>query len=102
MPKQKNQTPVPKLTDYFKPEEIGRLDGDYTGRTLLLNPAVVKAEFRSRENLIWKAHGGFGCDPSKIGRAVFAQFLADKESARWDRHDFLAEYIPLDKGTKSC
>ena len=44
------------------------------------------------------ATSGFGCDPSKIGTAVYGYFLKDDEHTHFRRQDFLGvvddEYIP--------
>lgn len=88
----KTKTQEPKAQDYFKPEEIGPLPNNYAGHILIMRPSILKDEFRKREFLVWKATGGFGCDPNKIGRAVFAVCVGDGEHARWDRGNFVASF----------
>lgn len=87
------KTPKPKLNDFFKKEEIGPLPDDYAGHWLILSPETIKAEFRTRSNLVWQAQGGFGCDPMKMGRAVFGVCAGDGEDSRWDRGQFVAEFL---------
>lgn len=79
----------------FKESEVKPLSecGDFEGKVMILKPELLKLEFRKRKCLLWKATGGFGCDPSLSGRAVYADCLADNEHARWDRHDFVGEFI---------
>lgn len=80
------------LLTYFTVEEIGPLPANYEGQVLILNPNIVREDAREKNNLIWRANGGFGCSPDAAGRAVFATCLGDGEQARWDRHDFIASY----------
>ena len=92
MAKRKKQ-PEPKASDFFKPEELGPLPDYYDGHYLVMRPVKFQASYRQRHFLVWRAGGGFGCDPTKMGRAVFAECVGDGEVARWDRGDFVAEYI---------
>jgi hypothetical protein len=86
--------PEPKAKDFFKPEEIGQLPDNYNGHWLIVRPTWPKQEFRKRRFLVWQAQGGFGCDPTKIGRAVFAECAGDGEhGVRFDRGDFVGEFI---------
>lgn len=62
---------------------------DYEGKIIVMHSEVLKEDYRKPQFQLWKATGGFGCDPTKIGRAVFGICLADGESARWDRSDFI-------------
>ena len=71
---------------------------DFTGKLLLIKPETLKEEFRSPDNQLFYAKGGFGCRPNVSGRRVFGVFLSDGEEANFNRHDFLGviadEYIP--------
>lgn len=62
---------------------------DYEGKVLILSPSVLKESCWSEKNQLWLAESGFGCDPGKSGRAVYAICLGDGEKARWNRADFL-------------
>ena len=62
---------------------------DYTGKVLILRPAVLKEECWSPRNQLWYGETGFGCSPTSSGRAVFATCLGDGEKTRWDRADFV-------------
>ena len=70
------------------------LDGDLTGKVLVLNPKVLTPKHRTRENQLWRAEGGFGCKPGLGGSCVIATCLADKEEARWERGDFIGIAAP--------
>lgn len=74
----------------FQKDELLPLEGDLTGKTLVLNPSIVKPCFRNRDGLVWRADSGFGCSPESIGRAVFAVCLYDNEKARFSRSEFIA------------
>jgi hypothetical protein len=91
------KTKMLKIEQFFKSEEIGTLPGDYVGHLLILDPNLLKPEFRTRKNMVWRAQGGFGCDPTKMGRAVFATCVSDGEQARWDRGSFCAKFIGDEK-----
>lgn len=82
-----------KLEQYFAAHEIAPLPVDFKDRVVILNPTSLKPEFRTRENLLWLARGGFGCDSRLRGRAVFATCIGDGEEARWDCSEFIAMFI---------
>lgn len=62
---------------------------DYTGKLLILSPNVLKDQYKTPEDQLFYATGGFGCDPSKMGRKVFGFFLKDGEETHFARGDFL-------------
>ena len=70
---------------------ISETDGetDYTGQVLVLKPTVLKDAFKTPEDQLFLAEGGFGCSPSASGRKVFGKFLKDGEEAHFYRQDFL-------------
>ena len=70
-------------------EMVSLTDRDLAGKWLVLHPMCVSEVYRTRPNLLWRASGGFGCTPGKIGRGVFAKCFSDGESAKWYRQDFL-------------
>lgn len=57
------------------------------GKIVIVSADWFKDEYRNAENQLFKAKGGFGCDPTKLGRAVFGNFY-DGETCRVNR-----EYI---------
>jgi len=82
-----------EATDYFEPSEIKPLLGEFLeDQVLILRPAKLDVLYRDRENMLWEAHGGFGCDPGAMGQAVIATCLADGETIRWNRSDFAGIY----------
>lgn len=75
----------------FEPQScISEKDGeiDYKGRLLVLKPTVLKESYRTSENQLFVAEGGFGCSPNSRGRKVFGKFLIDGEEANFNRDDF--------------
>ena len=69
---------------------ISEKDGeiDYKGRLLVLKPTVLKESYRTSENQLFVAEGGFGCSPNSRGRKVFGKFLIDGEETNYNRDDF--------------
>lgn len=71
---------------------------DYTNRVLILDPSVLKDEYKTPEDQLFLAKGGFGCYPNSRGRKVFGQFLKDGEDTHFYREDFIGaideKYLP--------
>ncbi len=59
----------------------------YEGKFVIIAPEFFKPEFRSAKYQLFLAQGGFGCDPSKIGNAVFGKDC--EESYRQERYNIL-------------
>ncbi len=84
----------------FSVEHIVRSDEpqDYTNKLLILRDTSLKEEYRTPENQLFFATGGFGCSPTASGRKVFGHFLSDGEKAEFCRQDFIGiasdEHIP--------
>ena len=66
-----------------------RAEQDYTGKVLVLSPDVLREQYWGQKYQLLFAQSGFGCKPHSSGRAVFATSLADGETARWNREDFV-------------
>ena len=68
------------------------------GTVLVMSPFTLKESYWAPENQLWLATGGFGCNPTASGRAVYATCLGDGEQARWNRSDFIGilreEHLP--------
>jgi hypothetical protein len=65
---------------------------DFKGKVVVLSANALKEEFRDSKYQLWYATSGFGCEPDKIGTAVYAMCLDDGEMARWNRGDFIGVY----------
>ena len=66
-----------------------RAEQDYTGKVLVLSPDVLREQYWGQDYQLLYARSGFGCEPHSSGRAVFATSLADGETARWNRENFV-------------
>ena len=66
-----------------------RAKQDFTGKVLVLSPDVLREQYWGQKYQLLYAQSGFGCKPHSSGRAVFATSLADGETARWNREDFI-------------
>lgn len=84
----------------FSGEHIDRSDKarNYEGKLLILRDTSLKEEYRTPENQLFFATGGFGCSPTASGRKIFGHFLSDGEKAEFCRQDFIGiaagEHIP--------
>jgi len=71
---------------------------DYDGKVLVLDPTILKDEYKSPDYQLFLATGGFGCSPTARGRRVYGQFLKDGEETSFYRQDFLGvlkdEHLP--------
>lgn len=92
----------PGLTDLFANrvrqewQSLGLFDrshcsgeADYEGRLLALKPSTLKDEYKTPDFQLFFATSGFGCDPTKIGTAVYGFFLKDDEHTHFRRSDFI-------------
>ena len=66
-----------------------RAEQDFTGKVLVLSPEALQEQYWGQDYQLLYARSGFGCAPHSSGRAVFATSLADGETARWNREDFV-------------
>lgn len=62
---------------------------NYKGKLLIIRAESLKEEYRTPENQLFLASGGFGCDPNASGRKVFGKFLSDGEETHFYRSDFV-------------
>lgn len=68
----------------YRPLESGET---YEGKFVIIAPDFFKPEYRSAKYQLFLALGGFGCDPSKIGNAVFGKDC--EETYRQERYNIL-------------
>lgn len=61
---------------------------DYAGKVLILKASQLKEEYQKPEFQLFCATGGFGCNPSALGRKVFGFFLFDGEETHFSRNQF--------------
>ena len=64
-------------------------EADYEGKLLALKPSTLKDEYKTPDFQLFFATSGFGCDPTKIGTAVYGFFLKDDEHTHFRRSDFI-------------
>ena len=59
----------------------------YDGKFVIIDPEFFKPEYRNAKYQLCHAEGGFGCDPSKMGNAVFGRDCG--EVYRQERYNIL-------------
>lgn len=59
----------------------------YEGKFVIISPDYFKPEYRCAKYQLFHAEGGFGCDPSKLGNAVFGRDC--EETYRQERYNIL-------------
>lgn len=71
---------------------------DYTGKIVVLDPNILKDEYKTPKDQLFFAESGFGCSPNSRGRKVFGHFLKGDEQAYYRRHEILGvlknEHLP--------
>lgn len=71
---------------------------DYTDQVVVLHPSVLKDQYKTPEDQLFLAEGGFGCSPTASGQKIFGTFLKDGEETHFCRSDFIGvlkeEYLP--------
>ena len=70
-------------------EGLRPLVGDLTQQRLVLAHTRLNRRYQMPRFQIFQATGGFGCQEGSLGSAVFGIHIADGESARWNRNDFI-------------
>lgn len=71
--------------------------GNFEGQVVVFSEnrlAYFKEPYRKPEYQLFYAYGGFGTDPQNIGRAIIGRFVADGESVRYNREDFIGILKP--------
>lgn len=70
-------------------EGLRPLVGDLAKQRLVLSHTRLNRRYQSPRFQIFQATGGFGCQEGSLGSAVYGIHIADGESARWNRNDFI-------------
>ena len=70
-------------------EGLMPLVGDLTQQRLVLAHSRLNRRYQMPRFQIFHATGGFGCQANSLGSAVYGIHIADGESARWNRNDFI-------------
>lgn len=70
----------------FTYDDTTKTTENWEGKLVIIKEDYFKEEFRNGLNQLFLAQGGFGCDPKKIGRAVFGKFY-DGEICRVNREN---------------
>ncbi len=61
---------------------------DLNGKILVMHEENLQPQYRTFKNLVYRATGGFGCSPNKIGRTVFTKEVFGTLEEPWQRDDF--------------
>ena len=77
------------MTKIFTKADVRQLENGetYEGKFVIIKPEWFKPEYRSAEYQLFYATGGFGCDPNKMGNAVFGADCT--EMYRQERYNLL-------------
>ena len=68
------------------------LSNNIEGKLVVVKPEYFKPEFREAKYQIVLATGGFGCDASKMGNAVYViECCKDPEHYRQERYNLMGE-----------
>lgn len=68
------------------------LSNNIEGKLVVVKPEYFKPEFREAKYQIVLATGGFGCDASKMGNAVFViECCKNPEHYRQERYNLMGE-----------
>ena len=69
--------------------ERSRADANFEGKVLIIDPYVLAEKYRTPEDQLFLASGGFGCNPASLGRKVMGNYLNDGTKGTHVRQDFL-------------
>ncbi len=73
---------------------INSSDLDFTGKVMVLNPSLLKDEYKKPDCQLFYCKSGFGCSPTARGQKVFGEYLIDGEKTSYERSDFIGELKP--------
>lgn len=66
------------VNDYRKLNE----NETYENKFVILDPKQFKPEYQTAQFQLYYAECGFGCDPSKIGGAIFGRLVDERYNTR--------------------
>ena len=69
--------------------ENSRAEANYVGKVLVIAPHTLAENYRTPEDQLFLAVGGFGCNPSSLSRKVMGNYLNDGTQGTHLRQDFL-------------
>lgn len=83
----------------FQSSHCDRKDGvDLLNKLLVLNPDILKDEYKKPEHQLFYTTGGNGCHARGIGRKIYGFFLKDGKETYYQRSDFIGilkdEFLP--------
>lgn len=67
------------------------MQDDLVGKILVVNPEVLRCEYRVDTHQIYKATGGNGASVNARGNAVFCRNIFTGRDTRFQRYDFIGE-----------
>lgn len=64
---------------------------NFTGKIMVIKPEKLSEPHKTRDEQLFYAFGGFGCNPESGNKKVMGEFLCDGERTHFYRLDFLGE-----------
>lgn len=80
-----------KLNLWDKKQVNPSKDMNFEGKVMVLMPEILNEQHKTRDEQLFYAFGGFGCDSDKGNKKVMGEFLTDGEKTNFYRFDFLGE-----------
>lgn len=87
------ESEVQNMKTIIDKSECKPLSDNIEGKLVVIKPDFFKPEFREAKYQIVLAAGGFGCDASKMGNAVFVEEVHtdNPEHYRQERYNLIGE-----------
>ena len=83
-------------SSHCESEQDGEID--YTGKVVAIRPDILKDQYKTPDDQLFLATGGFGCHPNSRGRKVYGHFLKDGEETYYQRLELIGavkdEHLP--------
>ena len=74
-------------SSHCESEQDGEID--YTGKVVAIRPDILKDQYKTPDDQLFFATGGFGCHPNSRGRKVYGHFLKDGEETYYQRSELI-------------